>query len=179
MRFTINLATRTYLDHRLLNRLGGCAIALLLVITVWNVSRVSSNLGEQNRLKAEISKVRDRLGTGSGLVPEAEASRQKNRIRFYNRIIERKSTNWLGILESFENITPEGISLSSLTLDKKQEQWKLDGRARSFKAVQRYLEKLETSGVFTDVMLLSHQNITAGENMRGVQFAISCKVVNL
>lgn len=178
MRFTINLATRTYLDHRLLNRLCGCAIALLLVITAWNVSRVSSSMGEMSRLRAEISKVQDKLGTGTGLVPEAESSRQKNRIRFYNGIIERKSTNWLGILELLENVTPQGISLSSLSQDKKQEQWKLDGRARSFKAVQRYLEKLETSGSFSDVMLLSHQNITAGENVRGVQFTISCKVVN-
>ena len=178
MRFTINLATRIYLDHRLLNRLGGCAIALLLVITVWNVSRVSSNLGEQNRLQAEISKVRDRLGTGSGLVSAAEASRQKNRIRFYNGIIERKSTNWLGILESFENITPEGISLSSLSLDKKQEQWKLDGRARSFKSVQQYLEKLEASKNFSNVLLLSHQQMVAGEKMNGVQFSITCKVLN-
>lgn len=178
MRFTINLATRTYLDHRLLNRLGGCAIALLLAVTAWNVSRVSSNMGEMSRLKAEIDKVQDGLGTRPGLISDAESSRQKNRIRFYNGIIERKSTNWLGILELFESVTPEGISLSSLSQDKKQEQWKLDGRARSFKAVQRYLEKLETSGNFSDIMLLSHQNITAGENVRGVQFTISCKVVN-
>lgn len=177
MRFTINLATRTYLDHRLLNRLGFCVIALLLVITAWNVSRVSSNMGEQSRLNTEIAALETRLGAKPGEISEAEISRQKSRIRFYNGIIERKSTNWLSLLELFEAVTPEGIALSSLAPGK-DEEWKLDGRAGSFKGVQRYLEKLETSENFTDVMLLSHQDITSGENVRGVQFSITCKVVN-
>ena len=178
MRFTINLATRTHLDHRLLNRLGYCAIALLLLIAGWNVSRVSSNMGEQSRLNAEITAIQSRLGIKPGGISEIEISRQKTRIRFYNEIIERKSANWLNFLELFETVTPEGVALSSLTQDKKSEEWKLDGRAGSFKAVQRYLEKLETSGKFSNIMLLSHQNMTAGEHVRGVQFSISCKVVN-
>lgn len=178
MRFTINLATRTYIDHRLLNRLGYCAIALLLAMAGWNVSRVSSNMGEQSRLNTEIKAIQNRVGAGPSGISEAESSRQKLRIRFYNEIIVRKSTNWLGLLELFENVTPEGISLSSLTTDKNQEEWKLDGRARNFKSVQQYLEKLETSKNFSNVLLLSHQNITTGENALGVQFAITCKVMH-
>lgn len=178
MRFTINLATRTYLDHRLLNRLAFCSIAVLLVIAGWNVSRVSSNMGEQSRLNAEIAALQGRLTAKPSGVSEADISRQKVRIRFYNDIIVRKSTNWLSLLELFENATPEGISLSSLTPDKSKEEWKLEGRARSFKVVQHYLEKLETSKNFSNVLLLSHQNMAAGEKVRGVQFTISCKVMN-
>jgi hypothetical protein len=37
---------------------------------------------------------------------------------------------------------------------------------------------MEGSKNFSDVLLLSHQNIAAGEFNRGVQFSISCKVVN-
>jgi type IV pilus assembly protein PilN len=178
MRFTINLATRTYLDHRLLNRVAYCAIAVLIVMAGWNVSRVSSNMGEQSRLNAEIAEVQSRLGTKPSDISEKELSRQKVRIRFYNEIIERKSTNWLNLLELFENATPEGISLASLSPGKKQEEWKLEGRARSFKAVKQYLEKLEASKNFSNILLLSHQNLNPGENMRGVQFTISCNVVN-
>ena len=178
MRFTINLATRTCLDHRLINRLGGCAIAVFLVIAVWNVSRVSSNMGELSRLNAEIAAIQNRLGTRPGGISESEFGRQKTRIRFYNDIIERKSSNWLGILELFENVTPEGVSLSSLSQSKKLEEWKLDGRARSFKSVQLYLEKLEASKNFSNVLLLSHQNLADGEKKRGVQFTISCTVLN-
>ena len=178
MRFTINLATRTFLDHRTLNRLAFCAIAVLLVIAGWNISQLSSNMGELSRLNAEITAIQNRTGADRKGISDADFTRQKARIRFYNDIIERKSTNWLELLELIENATPEGISLSSLSPGKKQEEWKLEGHARSFKVVRQYLEKLETSKKFSNVLLLSHQNMTAGEKMRGVQFTISCKVVN-
>ncbi len=178
MRYTINLATRTYLDNRLINRIAFGAIAVLFVLTVWNVINISSNMGEQSRLNSEIAAIENRLGAKPGGISETELNRQKSRIRFYNDIIERKSSSWLKKLELFENNTPEGISLSSLSPDKKKEAWKLDGRARSFKLVQQYLEKLEASKDFSNVLLLSHQNITVGEKTRGVQFTISCKVVD-
>lgn len=178
MRYTINLATRTYLDHRLINRVVFCAIVLLLVIAGWNVSRVASNVGELNRLNSEINTIQSRLDAKPGNVSEAEFNRQTVRIRFYNEIIERKSTNWLNFLELFESVTPEGISLSALTPGKKSGEWTLSGNAKSFKAVQHYLEKIEGSKNFSDVLLLSHHNIAAGEISRGVQFTISCKVLN-
>jgi hypothetical protein len=178
MRFTINLATRTYLDHRVINRLAYGVIAVLVLFTVWNVVRVSSNLGELGRLNTDISAIQGKLGVRPNGTSEADFIRQKARIRFYNEIIERKSTNWLNLLELFENVTPEGIALSSLLPDKKPGEWKLEGRARSFKVIQQYLEKLESSKNVSNVLLLSHQNIAIGEKGRGVQFAISCRVLN-
>ena len=178
MRFTINLVTRTYLDHRLLNRLAFVVIMVLLGISVWNVSRVSSNMGEQSRLNSEITAIQSRLGAKPSGISEADFSRQSTRIRFYNEIIERKSTHWLGVLELFETVTPEGASLSSLSPGKTGNEWKVEGNARSFKTIQQYLEKLEGSKNFSNVLLLSHQNMVAGENSRGVQFSISCKVMN-
>jgi type IV pilus assembly protein PilN len=178
MRFTINLTTRTYLDHRLLNIIAYFAIVLLLVLAVWNISRVSSNMGEQSRMSAEIAAIQGRLGAKPGGISETDSSRQKARIRFYNEIIDRKSVNWIALLEKFENATPDGISISTLSQDKGQGEWKLEGRARAFKSLQRYLERLETSENFSNVLLLSHQKLTIGEKMRGIQFTISCKVVN-
>ena len=177
MRFTINLATRTYLDNRLINRIAFGVIALLFVIMAWNVMDISSNLGEQSRLKAEIAAIENKFAVKPGGISEAEFSHQKNRIRFYNEIIDRKSSDWLKTLELFESSTPEGIALSSLAPDKKKDIWKIDGRAHSFKKVQQYVEKLETSKNFANVLLLSHQNIVVGIMTRGVQFTISCKVV--
>jgi hypothetical protein len=42
--------------------------------------------------------------------------------------------------------------------------------------VQQFLEKLDSSKNFSKVLLLSHQNITSGEKMHGIQFSISCTV---
>ena len=98
-------------------------------------------------------------------------------IRFYNDIIERKSYAWLGLLELLENATPEGIALVSLIPDKKNGDLKIDGRAKNFSLVQTYLEKLEDSKTFTDLMLLSHNEVVAGDNAKGVLFKISCRAV--
>lgn len=177
MRFTINLTTRTYLDHTLLNKYIYSTIVVLLVVTAWNVNRVSSYLGEQSRLNSEITAIQARLGIKPGGLSESEVTGQKAHIRFYNGVIERKSIDWLSMLELIENSTPVGVSLSALSPAKIRDEWKLEGRAKTFKTVQQYLEKLEASKSFTNVMLLSHQNISAGEKVRGVQFTISCKVV--
>jgi type IV pilus assembly protein PilN len=178
MRYTINLATRTYLDQRLFKKVAYSSIIILLIITAWNVISVSLNWGKQSSINNEIEAIYSKLGAKPGGVSDADFTNQKSHIKFYNEIIERKTKNWLDLLDLLENVTPDGISLSSLAPGKNQEDLKLEGRARSFKSVQQYLEKLESSKNFSNVLLLSHQNLIQGENSRGVQFSISCKVVN-
>lgn len=178
MRYTINLTTRTHLDHQLLNRFISIMAIILFLIAVWNVSQVASNIVEQNRIALEIEAMQKKSLLKNGAIKESEINRQKSVVRFYNEIIARKSNNWLNILESFEKVTPEGISLSSLTPDKKSGDWKIAGRAKTFKGVQQYLETLESSKEFSNIILISHQNITTSPNERGVQFAISCTVQN-
>lgn len=178
MRYTINLTTRTHLDHQLLNKFISITAIILLLIAVWNVSQVASNVVEQSRMAVEIEAIQKKSLLKNGAISESDINRQKSRVRFYNEIIARKSNNWLKILESFENVTPDGISLSSLTPDKKTGDWKIAGRARNFKAVQQYLETLESSKEFSNIMLMSHQNIITAPGERGVQFSISCTVQN-
>ena len=176
MRFTINLATRTYIDTRVLNQIIGGVIAVLLVLLGWNITRVSANLGELHRVEADIRLLQGRLNSKPGDVSETDFKRQQSSIRFYNEIIDRKSVRWLNLLELLENTTPEGIALALLAPGKQPGELKLEGRAKSFAAVRNYLEKLEGSGSFSNVLLLSHQELLLGEKGRGVQFAISCRV---
>lgn len=177
MRFTINIATRTYLDYRRVNQACVTGIVILLVLLAWNVSRLSWNIGELNRLRAESAVFEGRLGSRPAGVSEKEHTRMQASIRFYNDVIERKSYAWLGLLELLENATPEGIALVSLVPDKKGGELKIDGRAKSFSLVRTYMEKLEDSKAFTDIMLLSHNDVAAGANAKGVLFKISCRAV--
>lgn len=176
MRFDINLVTRTYLNLRLLNQISFGVVALVLILLGWNVMRMSWNYGEQRRLAAETAALEGSLNARPGGVSERDFTRQRSRIRFFNEIIERKGTAWLNLLDLIESVTPEGISLAALTPGKKNGELKLDGRARSFAAVRQYVEKLEGATSFSDVQLLSHQEMPVGESARGVQFSISCKV---
>ena len=177
MRYTINLATRTHIDHAQFSRIAYCAIVLLLIIAGWNVSRVSTTMGEVSRLTAEIEAIQTKNGIKAGSASEADMALQKKHVRFYNGILERRGVNWLAALDLIENATPDGIALSTLTPGKKQEEWLLEGHARSFKSVRQYLEKLEGTKGIAGVLLQSSQNMAAGEKSRGVTFSISCRIV--
>lgn len=176
MRFSINLATRTYLNQRLLNRISAVVITVLIVLLGWNVTRIAWNLGEQRRLASEVKALEGSLNIRPGGITEKDFTRQQARIRFFNEIIGRKGAGWLKLLDLVENVTPEGISLAVVAPGKKHGELKLDGRARSFAVVRQYVEKLEGSKAFSEVLLLSHQEMLVGEKARGVQFSISCKV---
>lgn len=177
MRYRINLTTRTYLDHHLVNRVAYSSIALLVVVLVWNISRVVTLSNENGRLETEISAIQRKNNAKSPAVTETETNLQKKQIRFFNEIISRKSFSWLNQLDVFENVTPVGISLSSLAPGKNRLEWKIEGHAKSFKAVRQYLEQLEASDRFSNVLLLSHQEMAADDKVRGVKFSISCTVV--
>jgi type IV pilus assembly protein PilN len=177
MRFTINVATRTHIDRKMVNRAGYAVLALLLVLLVWNVSRSFWSIGELRRLQADNASYEKRLNSRPSGVSEKDFTRLLADIKFYNELIGRKSYNWLGLLEQLEEATPEGIALSALSPDRKKGELKLEGHARSFAQVRSYLEKLEDSKVFTSILLLSHADVTTGEKAKGVKFSVSCKAV--
>jgi hypothetical protein len=177
MRFTINLATRTHIDPRLVNRAGYIVLALLLLLLAWNINRASWSFGELRRLKTDIASYEKRLNSRPSGVTEKDYTRLLANIKFYNEIIGRKTFNWLGVLDALESATPEGIALSILLPDRKTGEIKIEGDARSFAQVRSYLDKLEDSRSYTAILLLSHANIAMGEKTRGVHFALSCKAV--
>jgi len=178
MRFTINLATKPYLDQHRVKQICIGSLALLLALLAWNVARVSRDVMEMSRLAAESKAMETRLVNRPAGVSEKEYSRLLASIRFYNEIIERRSRNWLGLLEQVENATPEGVALAALTPEKGGAELKLEGRAKNFGAVRSYLERLEDSRNFSDILLLSHRDLAVGERTRGVQFTISCRAVS-
>lgn len=177
MRFTINLATRTYLDHQLVNRIGVASMVVLVALLAWNISSVSWGTGELRRLKGDIATNEARLNSRPSGVSEKDYNRMQASIRFHNSVIERKVYNWLGLLDRLETLTPDGITLAALEPETKDGELRIEGRTTTFTQVRSYLEKLEDSKLFSNVQLVSHQNLSLGERTHGVQFAIVCRAV--
>lgn len=176
MRFTINLSSRVYLDHRQINRWLMITIIALTAFLAWNVTRLSWDYGELNRLAGEISAMENKLDRAPGGVSEKEYQKLLADIAFYNGIIERKSCNWLAFLDQVEQVTPAGVSLSGLLPNVSKGELKIQGQAKSFKQITGYLEKLNDSSYFTSANLVSHREILPGEKQHGVQFTIACRV---
>lgn len=177
MRFTINLATKTYLDYRKINQACVAGLIILAILLAWNVTSISWNLGDLRRTVAENTSLEARLNARPPGVSEKDYSRTMNRIHFYNGIIERKTYNWLELLDQLENVTPAGVALVSLVPDKKDGGLTIEGRTKNFDMLKNYLGNFESSKYFTNVLLLSHHDLAIGEKTRGVQFTLSCRTV--
>lgn len=176
MNFSINLATRTYLDRRLVNRIGFGICLILLVMLAWNVNNAAWSIGELRRLRSDNATYENRLSSRPKGVSEKEYASLLSNVKFYNEIIERKAINWMGLLEQLELTTPDGIAISSLVPDMIKGDITIEGRAKNFAQIKLYLDKLEDSKNFTSIFLLSHSEIAIGERTKAVQFTISCKV---
>jgi type IV pilus assembly protein PilN len=177
MRFTINLATRKHLNHDLVNRCLAAVLLLLLLVTGWKLKQFVGNRGELERLNSGIAALQARLNSRPSSVSEQEFDRRRKNIRFFNDIIERKACGWLELLDRLESVTPRQIALTSLAPDPKSGTLKIEGVARNFGQVRSYLERLEDSKVFGDILLLSHAEQAVGEKGRALRFGISCRMV--
>ncbi len=177
MRFTINLATKTYINHRLVNRVFIITSVTLLLMLVWNARSIYTGMGDINRLKADISKYESQLSARPDGVSEQDYARMQGNIRFYNSIINRKTSDWVGLLDQMEKVTPEGIALTSFVPDPKSKEIKIEGEARTFAKVRSYIEKLEESKAFRNIQLQSHQEASAADKGKTVKFAVSFQAV--
>ena len=176
MRFTINLATRSFIDQRRLDRACMVAVFVLAAFLAGNILLFSWNLVESRRLNAEISAAKKRLTRPLPQVSEKDQAEISAKVSFYNEIIKRKSYDWLAFLEKLEAATPDGISLTLLSPNREKGSLNLEGWARDFKAIEVFLQKLEDSESFYNVLLLSHRNDALWEQAKGVRFSLSCQV---
>jgi type IV pilus assembly protein PilN len=176
MRFTINLATRTIIDPRRVDRACIIAVVALVILLAGNVGLFSWNLGEMRRLDAETIEVKHRRVRPLPPIPEKEQAGILADIAFYNDIINRKAYGWLAFLEKLEAATPDGIAVTQLSPDRAKGSLAIEGWARDFKKIEEYLVMLEDSGTFYDVLLLSHKKDELWEQAKGIKFSISCRV---
>jgi type IV pilus assembly protein PilN len=178
MRFTINLATKTYVDQRLISQVCYAALALFTLALAWNVVVAFSNFGELQRLRADIVTYEGRLNSRPKDIPEKDYTRLLADITFFNGVLERKAFSWLGLLDQLEGVTPEGVALTSLALDTKSGEIKIAGLAHSFANVRASMEKFDGSRAFTKTLLLSHHDVLMGDKTHGVQFSLSCRMAS-
>lgn len=177
MRFTINLATRTYLNHDLVNRCLVVSLLLLLLLSGWKLMKFCGNRGELERLNTDIAALQARLNSRPSNISEQEFGRRQKSIRFYNDIIEHRAFGWMGVLDHLESVTPPRVALTSLSPDSKSGTLKIEGVARNFGQVRSYLERLEDSLAFSDILLISHAEQVVGDKGRVMRFSISCRMV--
>lgn len=175
MRFTINLATRTYINSRQVNLILGGIGLLLVALFGWLFLTVAGNRGVERKLGGELAAVEARLKASGTGVTDKEYQALLGRIKSTNGIIQRKAFNWLGFLNWLEMVVPDGVMVTALEPSLKEGKLTISGVARSFQNLRTFLEHLEDSKFFTDIYLLSQTDLKVDETQKGVSFSVSCK----
>ena len=175
MRFTLNLATRTYINSRQVNLFLACAGILLTLSAAGFAFTVLGNSDREEKLRRQLAAVDARVKAGGKGISDKEYQSLLGKIKFANGIIRRKSFNWLGFLTWMETVVPDGVMVTSLEPSLKDGKLTVSGVARNFGLMRKFLENMEDSRFFTDIYLLSQAEAKADETQKGVSFSVSCK----
>ena len=176
MLFKINLATKIYINTRLLKLCSMAAIFLLISFLFLNVTNIAAKAGEMKSLANRLAAMDNKIKGVNKDVSEKEYTALLARINFANAIIEKKMYNWLELLDRLEIVVPEGVAISSLEPDAKSRVLKLAGIARNFKNLRIFMERLEDSGYFTDLYLMNQGDVKLGDSTQAISFNLTCTV---
>ena len=175
MRFTLNLATRTYINSRQVNLILGIIGGVLLIMLAGLSYNEIMNSAEQQKLEQNLASVVARIKASGKGISEMEYLALLGKIKVANGIIQRKSFNWLGFLDWLELVVPDGVMVTSLEPSLKEGKLTISGVAKNFSAMRKFLENLEDSKFFTDIYLLTQSEVKVDETQKGVSFSVSCK----
>jgi type IV pilus assembly protein PilN len=178
MQFTINLATKTYINQKKLTLVISACIIVLLFFLFINIRIFAFNAGEITRLSNADAALEAKHKIPGRAVSEKEYTELLASVKQANGIIERKAFNWIGLLDNLENVVPEGVAFSAVEPNVKERTLKLSGVAANFKNLQNLMENLERSSYFSNVFLLNQNVFSAAENQKGISFNITCKFVS-
>lgn len=173
MRITINLATRRYLNLGRLNAILLACSVLLGALLVFTVRELAYNQAQLSGIRRQSAALGDRPGVA---VSEAQMQALAAKIGFANGVLEKKSVNWLKLLDRLEEVVPNGVTLTDIEPDQREQLLKISGAARSFANLRAFLENMEQSENFAEVYLLSQSETKVGLTQRGINFAVTCKV---
>ena len=167
-----NLSTRPFYNVRAVQALLGAAAALVIGLTLYNAVRVvqfgtryyrlgaraAASEDEAARLQAEAARIRAQINPQEVQVV-ADAAREAN------AIIDQRAFSWTDLLAHFETTLPPDVRITAV-----QPRLQRGGdfivavgvEARRAEDLDAFIEALETSGGFRNVLSIQEQTNTAG-----------------
>jgi Tfp pilus assembly protein PilN len=166
-----NLATRPFYNERAAHVVIGLAAALVLAITALNVvrivslsrqntdlsARINADRAEAERLTGEAARIRktinqDELAAVVGAAQEA------------NALIDQRTFSWTEFFNKIESTLPPGVMLTSVRPSFKADVTNvaMSVLAREAVDLEDFMDKLEETGAFTDVVPASQDRTDDG-----------------
>ncbi len=175
MQFKINLATRTYINKKKVNSAIVASVIVLLFLFLVQVKIYSRNAGEISRISSLTTADKAVFKKNVPEFTDKDYVKLTDNIKFCNSLIEKKTYDWVGLLNRLESVVPEGLTLTSLEPDSEEHTIKLTGNSLTFGVMSHFIQNLEASDFFSNVYLHKQDEKETKDKQNLLSFTITCK----
>jgi type IV pilus assembly protein PilN len=174
MKYTLNLATRSYVNRRTLYLCYALSGALLVIFLMFNLlqffslrSEISQNDASKKMIEA---KLLARSGIDAAGYDANSYEKLLTRIQYANEILAKDSFRWTRLLDQLESVVPKQVRILKIDPDHKKKTVKLSCHAKNLKSMKRFIDNLIKSEHYTHVFL--EQQATLSE-INIIRFSIT------
>lgn len=163
MKFTLNLASRRYVNKRALHYGFFAALCILLLFGGREVSTLITSNNALQLNQRRLVETRQQLQALRGgpirtLSIEERASLEKE-FSVVADLLALDAFRWTELLDRMEKLLPKGVSLNAFRPDYKKKSLNLSGNARTLKDMRIFLDRLLKNENFRQVYLKNHSRI--------------------
>jgi len=171
MKLRTNLASRPFYNVRAVRALIAALGLIAVALTLFNVAQLVRLTASQRRLGARASEAEtqaQRLRTEAARIRQQINQRELETVsaaaREANSIIDRRAFSWTGLFIQLEATLPDDVRITSVQprLDKDTFKVGIIAEARRAEDVAGFIEALEQTGSFKNVVPLQQQTDEEG-----------------
>ena len=154
-----NLSTRPFYNTRAVQLAMALLAVVVVAVTAWNAAqflRLSASqrtLGAQARsAEEEAARLRSEAAGIRGRIDPKELEVVGAAAREANDLIDRRAFSWTTLFTQFESTLPPDVRVTVVTPEPRANRIGIGVEARSVEDLDAFIEALETTGAFRDVI---------------------------
>lgn len=154
-----NLSTKPFYNARAVRAILGLFAAIVVAMTAYNAvqlvrlsvsqrtlgAKATANEREATRLRNEAARILARVDTKE-LAAVDKAAREAN------AIIDQRTFSWTDVFSHFERTLPQNVRITSVQQQAARQVVLISAEAPSIDDIDRFIEALEKTGAFRDVI---------------------------
>lgn len=166
-----NLSTRPFYNERAVHLLLALAGLLVLALTAFNVVRIISLSGQNTELSARINQDRSEAQRLTAEAQKIRAGINQDELQATaaaaadaNRLIEQRTFSWTEFFNRIEETMPPDVMLTAVqpSFDQAEPVVLMTVLGRRSEDIDEFMEKLEATGAFGDVLLTREDQTDEG-----------------
>jgi Tfp pilus assembly protein PilN len=168
-----NLSTRPFYNERIVHLLLGCAAVVVVVLTAFNAIRIIALSRQNTEFSALINSDRaeaQRLTTEAGRIRaginQEELKATAQAADSANRLIDQRTFSWTEFFNRIEDTLPPEVMLTAVqpSFENERSVVQMTVLARRSEDIDEFIEKLEATGAFHDVLPVATDRTDEGMN---------------